>query len=107
MHKREVKQYTVEFKKASAKLATDATKSIAKTAKDLGVNVNTLHGWVNKYASKIVNRTPSKSELDPDEEIKRLRKQIVRLTQERDILKNSLLVNLPHLNRNTFAVYLN
>ena len=52
MKQRKFKTYTTEFKQSSAKLAAESEKSITQTAHDLGVNVNTLHGWVNKYAIK-------------------------------------------------------
>jgi transposase len=31
-------------------LAIESDQPIAKTAKDLGVNVNTLHTWIGKYS---------------------------------------------------------
>ncbi len=48
MVKRKITQYTIEFKKSSAQLASDSEQSIVKTAKELGVNVGTLTGWVKK-----------------------------------------------------------
>ena len=35
--------YTSEFKESAVKLAIESDQPIAKTAKDLGINVNTLH----------------------------------------------------------------
>lgn len=34
--------YTAEFRASAVKLATESDQSIAQTAKDLGINVNTL-----------------------------------------------------------------
>ncbi len=48
MVKRKITQYTIEFKKSSAQLAYQSEQSIAATAKELGVNVGTLTGWVKK-----------------------------------------------------------
>ena len=87
MSERKVKNYALEFKQSSAKLAITSEQSISQTAKDLGVNVNTLHGWVNTYYPKEVNKQTVNSGLD--EEIKRLRKENARLRQERDILKKA------------------
>ena len=42
--------YPLEFKISSAQLAIDSDKSVAQTARDLGINHNTLHGWIDKYS---------------------------------------------------------
>jgi len=86
MGKRKVNDYTLEFKQSSAKLAAESNQSITQTAKDLGVNVNTLHGWVGKYAR---DSKDNQSELNIHEELKRLKKENTRLKQERDILKKA------------------
>lgn len=79
--------YTLEFKQSSAKHAVESDQPVAQTARNLGINVNTLHGWVAKYAHK----TPSDPPKEPtvNEELKRLRKENARLKQERDILKKA------------------
>ena len=87
MKQRKFKTYTTEFKQSSAKLAAESEKSITQTAHDLGVNVNTLHGWVNKYAIK--QEVQSAHEPSLYEEVKQLRKENARLKQEHDILKKA------------------
>lgn len=81
--------YELEFKQSSAKLAATSEQSIAQTARDLGINVNTLHGWVGKYYKKTNTDKTQQLELSQAEEIKELRKRVARLTQERDILKKA------------------
>lgn len=81
------KNYSVEFKQSSAKLAVESNQSIAQTARELGVNVNTLHGWVSKYADQPQSTVSSKD--SEHEELKRLRKELARVKQERDILKKA------------------
>ena len=44
------KTYAPEFRESSAKLALESKNTIAQTARELGVNVNTLHTWVQKYS---------------------------------------------------------
>jgi len=46
--KRKLKIYSAEFLASSVKLAIDSDLPIARTAKDLGINPNTLHTWINK-----------------------------------------------------------
>lgn len=88
MGKRKVKNYTSEFKQSSAKLAATSDQSISQTAKDLGINVNTLHGWVNQYYP---NKNKATGLLNSDFalENKQLRKELSRVKQERDILKKA------------------
>jgi transposase len=90
MTKRKVTNYTTEFKESSAKLAAESEQSIVQTAKELGLNISTLHGWVRKYHPN--NRHGLLPSSPPDEvqvEIKRLKKELTRVTQERDILKKA------------------
>jgi len=87
MKKRYVKNYALEFKQSSAKLAAESDQPVSKIAEELGVNCNTLHGWINKYAPK--KSIQITKETDINEELKRLRKENIRLRQERDILKKA------------------
>lgn len=48
--KQKVKIYSAEFRATSVKLAIDSDLPIAQTAKNLGINPNTLHTWINKYS---------------------------------------------------------
>ncbi len=43
--------YTSEFKYSTVKLALESDQSIAQTARDLGVNPNTIHTWMSKYST--------------------------------------------------------
>lgn len=79
--------YTSEFKESAVKLALESDQSIAQTARDLGVNENTLHTWIKKYSK------PGMPGERVDEHIydenKRLKKKLARVTQERDLLKKA------------------
>ncbi|PEA04361.1 hypothetical protein CON37_12315 [Bacillus cereus] len=44
-----VKQYEEEFKRQNVKHIFTTGKSVAQVARELGISVNTLHGWVKKY----------------------------------------------------------
>jgi len=79
--------YTSEFKESTVKLALESDQPIAQTARDLGVNPNTIHTWITKYSKPktTVERTD-----DPIyDENKRLKKELARMTQERDLLKKA------------------
>ena len=87
MTKRVTKNYPLEFKQSSAKLAVDSECSISQTARELGINATTLYGWVKRFYPEQALKANKEDELN--EEVKRLRREIVRLKQERDILKKA------------------
>ena len=89
MTKRQVTHYPNEFKESSAKLAFDFKESVAQIAKNLGVHVATFHGWVKKYHPKATATGKPFTQDTPLEELKKLRKEIFTLRQERDILKKA------------------
>lgn len=89
MSEQKTKFYTLDFKKSSAQLAATSEKSVAQIARELGVNVNTLHGWVKKYYSSTNSISAASNQSDIHEELKKLRKEVARLRQERDILKKA------------------
>ena len=83
------KTYTAEFRASAVKLANESDQAIAQTAKDLGVNVNTLHTWIGKQSRpQSINKTVRTDEHLYDE-LKRLKKEVTRLTEERDLLKKA------------------
>ncbi len=88
MTKKKLNTYTLEFKESAIKLALDSDESIPQIAKNLGVNSNTLYTWVHN-ASKPKGNTNVASNESNENEIKRLKKQVLRLTQECNILKKA------------------
>ena len=87
--KRKLKIYSVEFRASSVKLAIDSDLPIAQTAKDLGINPNTLHTWINKYSQPKEQNKAVRTDEHLYDELKRLKKEIARLTEERDLLKKA------------------
>ena len=87
--KRKFKIYSAEFRASSVKLAIDSDLPVAQTAKDLGINPNTLHTWINKYSQPKDQNKAVRTDEHLYDELKRLKKEIVRLTEERDLLKKA------------------
>jgi transposase len=81
------KPYPSEFKASSVKLAVESSVPIAQTAKNLGININTLHNWIAKYSPQKESSMQQKEH--HFDEIKRLKKELARVTQERDLLKKA------------------
>ena len=46
MGKKQVKNYTDEFRRSSAQLAYESNKSVSEVSRELGINATTLHGCV-------------------------------------------------------------
>jgi transposase len=83
------KVYTAEFKESAVKLANESAKSIAQTARDIGVNENTLHTWISKYSRPVEHAKSVRTDEHLYEELKRLKKEVAQLTEERNLLKKA------------------
>ena len=80
------------FRAEAVRLALNSGKSIAQTARELGVNGQTLYSWVNqsKHAPESISGTDDKlNSAQLIDELNRLRKENARLTEEREILKKA------------------
>ena len=91
MSTKQKNNYPLEFKISSAQLAVDSNKSVAQIARDLGINHNTLHGWIDKYSdsNQINQKNMSNNKAACFEEIKQLKKELALVKQERDLLKKA------------------
>lgn len=86
MMTRECKRYTQEFKTEAVRLVIDQGYRIAEAARNLGLNANMLGRWVQAYKS--AERKPP-DRRGSEQELQRLRAQVKRLEQEREILKKA------------------
>jgi transposase len=88
--KQKVHSYSPEFREGAVKLAIENDQSKAATARELGVNVNTLHTWINKYHQE-AERTPPQQidDMHLYDQLKELRKENKKLMEEREILKKA------------------
>src|SRR5262245_66574784 len=88
MNQPTMRQYPAEFKERAVELAGESEPPIAQTARDLGVNENTLHTWIGKY-HRVERQEKEVHNEHLYEELKRLRKENAGLKEERDILKKA------------------
>jgi transposase len=82
----ERRSYTEEFKREAVRLMKTSGKPIAELALDLGINDNNLYRWRDLYGSQD-QHTANGSVVEMEAELKRLRREVEVLRQERDILK--------------------
>jgi transposase len=84
------KTYTPEFKLQAVAMITDQKLSVAEVARRLGVTENRLHDWKKSVLKKGADAFPGSGHLTPvEEENRKLRAEVKRLTAERDILKKA------------------
>ena len=81
--------YSEECRKSAVKLAVESGHARAATARDLGINVNTLHAWGGKYHESPGSASGSVTELPLEDQVKNLKRENSRLKEERDILKKA------------------
>lgn len=86
---RKLNQYSSEFKESAIKLALEGDKSIGQTAVDLGIKKSTLYTWISKHAGPRGIVTKANDNEHVYDENKRLKKELSRVTQERDLLKKA------------------
>ncbi|KVG30404.1 transposase [Burkholderia diffusa] len=91
------KRYTDEFKIEAVKQVTERGHSVADVAPRLGITTHSLYAWKLKFGRPDVVR---RAELDQSAEVRRLKAELKRMTEERDILKKAAARSTGH--RNTF-----
>jgi transposase len=85
---RNYRKFDEDFKQGAVALVIETGKPIAQVARDLGVNEGTLGNWCAQARRA---RKKDRS-LDPDEraELERLRREVIELRMQRDVLKRSV-----------------
>ena len=84
------KEYSNEFKEEAVKLLKTSGKKSLEISNDLGITRNNLLRWKRELEEK--ERDSISVIINPEdhEEIKKLKKEMLILKQERDILKKAL-----------------
>lgn len=82
------RKYDSEFKRDAVKLVLEGGRVTSEVAKGLGISENVLYRWIKQYREDPENAFPGKGKLKPEgEELRRLRRELVDVKEERDILK--------------------
>ncbi|MGR6616703.1 IS3 family transposase [Pseudomonas sp. B16120] len=77
-------RYPEEFKIQAVKQVTEKQLPVSEVAARLGVSVHSLYAWVKRYTKPQEQRV---EENDQSAEVRRLRAELKRVTEERDNLK--------------------
>lgn len=80
------KRYPEEFKIEAVKQVTERGFSVAEVSAQLGTTTHSLYAWIKRYGPDAETYQAKASD---QAEIKRLQKELKRVTEERDILKKA------------------
>ncbi len=80
------KRYVEEFKVEAVRQVTERGHSVPEVAKRLGVTTKSLYDWKRRLAQSPERVAEIRAE---KEEMQRLRRELKRVTEERDILKKA------------------
>jgi transposase len=86
------KHYTEEFKRSVIDHWINSSKTGAQVAHEFGIKVWNLRDWKREYGpgSKPVDAPVPKTPDEMTREIQQLRKELARVTMQRDILKKTM-----------------
>jgi len=89
---KKIQTFSKEFKLEAVRLLESTDKSIADLARELGVRRNQLYKWQEQFKAKGEDAFPGKGRrAEKDNEIARLKRELERVKEERDILKKAAL----------------
>jgi len=85
--------YTREFKREAARLADESSLPMAQVARQLGIHRNMLANWRKELAELGVKAFPGDLVIPlAENELEKLRQEVILLRQERDVLKKALAI---------------
>jgi transposase len=85
---RKRRRFTAEFKAEAVRLVAGSGRPLAQIARELGLNEPVLRHW-KRQATRVDGSGLIPDHFAQDEEIRRLRRELLRVTEERDILKKA------------------
>lgn len=87
------RHFSRDFKINAVQLVTEKKMSVRQVAEDLDIHPNLLQIWKGKYLKDGKIAFSGKGKISPEKaELRRLRKDLEKIKEERDILKKALAV---------------
>jgi transposase len=86
------RRFDPEFREGAVRIVRETGKPIAQVARDLGISEGTLGNWVAKDRSARDGGNAALTESERGELV-RLRREVVELAMERDVLKRSVVLS--------------
>jgi Transposase. len=85
------RKYTEEFKREVLTMAAEGSRSVAQLERELDITPGLIYKWQQRYRVKDEQLQPS-AERAEQAELRRLRRELEIVRQERDILKKAIQV---------------
>jgi len=85
------KKYTEEFKREVLAMVAEGQRSVAQLERELGITSGLIYKWQQRYRIKDEVLQPSEERAE-QAELRRLRRELEIVRQERDILKKAIQV---------------
>lgn len=93
MGSKEYRKYTKEFKLEALELLESSDKSATELERELGITPGMLLKWRQRYKVEKETHSLEPSDLNAAQaELKRLRRQLAAVSEERDILKKAIAI---------------
>ena len=87
---RKRRSFSEEFKLEAVRMVLDGGRSVSGVARELGISANGLRRWKQGYERDAPAAFPGHGRVrSPDEEVRRLQREVAVLRQERDVLKKA------------------
>lgn len=84
---RKRRSFTPEFRHEAVRLALESDRPLSEIARELGIRPDQLRHW--KQDATRAAGSPAPSGESPEQELRRLRREVAVLRQERDFLKKA------------------
>ena len=86
----ERRKFTREFKLEAVRLIRGRGVSYMQASRDLSVHESQLRSWVKRFSDDPQHAFPGHGQMKPEQlEIARLKREVIKLKAERDILKKA------------------
>lgn len=85
---RKRRSFTPEFRHEAVRLALESDRPLSEIARELGIRPDQLRHWKQAITRAAGGPAPASGE-SPEQELRRLRREVAVLRQERDFLKKA------------------
>ena len=92
MNTKAKRRYSEEFKRDTVQLIESSDKPVMQISREMGIHESQLYKWRRRYGKKGKEVQAGRSREELEAEVKQLKREVLRLGQERDILKKAISI---------------